>query len=103
MAGELAAFWRARYDAVLVDTPDVEAAAASGFAAVADQILLVTTNELPALHAARRAISYLDGHIRDRNNLRLIVKPLCSSDRLETGRSEHRARTEAFCHPEQRL
>lgn len=73
MAGELASFWRARYDAILVDTPDVAAAATSGFAGVSDQILLVTTNELPALHAARRAIAYLDEHVRDRDKLRLIV------------------------------
>jgi pilus assembly protein CpaE len=73
MAGELASFWRARYDAILVDTPDVDAAVSSGFAAAADQILLVTTNELPALHAARRAIAYLDEHVRDRDKLRLIV------------------------------
>lgn len=73
MAGELAAFWRARYDVILVDTPNVGAAATSGFAAVSDQILLVTTNELPALHAARRAIAYLDEHVRDRDKLRLIV------------------------------
>jgi pilus assembly protein CpaE len=73
MAGDLASFWRARYDVILVDTPDVAAAATSGFAGVSDQILLVTTNELPALHAARRAIAYLDEHIRDRDKLRLIV------------------------------
>jgi pilus assembly protein CpaE len=73
MAGELASFWRARYDVILVDTPDAAAAATSGFAGVSDQILLVTTNELPALHAARRAIAYLDEHIRERDKLRLIV------------------------------
>jgi pilus assembly protein CpaE len=73
IAGELASFWRARYDIILVDTPDVATAATAGFAAVSDQILLVTTNELPALHAARRAIAYLDEYVRDRDKLRLIV------------------------------
>jgi len=72
-AGELAAFWRERYDTVVVDTPDVRTAAESGFAAVADQILVVTTNELAALHATRRAIDYLEQSLRDRARIRLIV------------------------------
>ena len=73
LAGELAVFWRERYDTVVVDTPDVRVAADSGFAAIADHILLVTTNELAALHATRRAIEYLDQSLRDRTRIRLIV------------------------------
>jgi pilus assembly protein CpaE len=73
LAVELAAFWRERYDAVVVDTPDIRAAAEYGFAAIADHILVVTTNELAAVHAARRAIDYLDQSLRDRARIRLIV------------------------------
>ena len=73
LAGELAAFWRERYDTVVVDTPDIRVAVESGFAAIADHILLVTTNELAALHATRRAIEYLDQSLRDRTRIRLIV------------------------------
>ena len=32
IAAELVAFWRKRYDAVVIDTPDARAAAESGFA-----------------------------------------------------------------------
>ena len=73
LAGELAAFWRERYDVVVLDTPDVRVATESGFAAIADQILVVTTNELAALHATRRAIDYLDQSLRERSRIRLIV------------------------------
>jgi pilus assembly protein CpaE len=73
IAGELAAFWRERYDVVVVDTPDVHVATESGFAAIADQVLVVTTNELAALHATRRAIDYLDQSLRERSRIRLIV------------------------------
>ena len=58
IAAELVAFWRKRYDAVVIDAPDARAAADSGFGALADDVLLVTTNELAALHATRRAIAF---------------------------------------------
>lgn len=73
LAGELAAFWRERYNTVVVDTPDVRVAAESGFAVIADHILVVTTNELAAVHATRRAIDYLEQSLRDRARIRLIV------------------------------
>ena len=63
-AGELCAFWRERYEAVVLDLPDVRAAADCGFTALADLILLVTTNELAALQATRRSLRYLDAGAR---------------------------------------
>jgi pilus assembly protein CpaE len=73
LAEELAAFWRDQYDAIVIDSPDLRVAAESGFAAAADQILLVTTNELAAVHATRRGIEFLDQALGDRSRLRLIV------------------------------
>ncbi len=73
LAGELLTFWKNRYSAVVLDAPDLEAAAESGFLAHADQILLVTTNELAALHATRRAVEFLDLAVADRSRLRLVV------------------------------
>jgi len=73
LAGEFMAFWRERYDAVVVDAPDLRTAAESGLAAHADQVLLVTTNELAALHATRRAIEFLDLSAAERGRLRLVV------------------------------
>ena len=73
IAAELVAFWRKRYDAVVIDTPDARAAAGSGFGTLADDLLLVTTNELAALHATRRAIAFLQQNVSDRGRLRLIL------------------------------
>jgi pilus assembly protein CpaE len=71
--GELCAFWRERYEAVVVDLPDVRAAADSGLAALADLLLLVTTNELAALQATGRCLRYLEAGAGDRGKLRLIL------------------------------
>jgi len=72
-AAELCAFWKERYEAVVLDLPDVRTAADCGFAAVADSILLVTTNELAVLQATRRGVRYLDSGGADRDKLRLIL------------------------------
>jgi pilus assembly protein CpaE len=73
LAPELAAFLRQRYDTIVVDTSDACAAVSTGFATVADDVLLVTTRELAVLHATRRTITYLEQTVRDRNRLRLVV------------------------------
>jgi Flp pilus assembly CpaE family ATPase len=57
-ASELCAFWRERYEAVVLDLPDVRAAADCGFTAQADIILLVTTNELAALQPSRSYLTW---------------------------------------------
>jgi Flp pilus assembly CpaE family ATPase len=72
-AAELCAFWRERYEAVVLDMPDVGAAVDCGFAAQADNVLLVTSNELAALHAAGRCLRYLDAAAVDKAKVRLIV------------------------------
>ncbi len=71
--GELCAFWRERYEAVVLDLPDVRAAVDCGFAALADIVLLVTTNELAALQATGRGLRYLDAGSGDRGKLHLIL------------------------------
>jgi pilus assembly protein CpaE len=73
LAEEMVSFWREQYDATVIDSPDLRVAAESGFAAAADQILLVTTNELASVHATRRGIEFLDQALGDRSRLRLIV------------------------------
>jgi pilus assembly protein CpaE len=73
LAKELAAFWRKRYQTVIVDAPDVRAAAESGLAEAADEIVVVTTNEIGALHATRRGIEYLEQTASARGRLRLVL------------------------------
>ncbi len=72
-AGELCAFWRERYETVVLDLPDMRAASDCGFCALADRILLVTTNELAALQATNRSLRYLGPGTDERAKLRLIL------------------------------
>ncbi len=72
-ASQVCAFWRERYEAVFIDVPDLRAAVESGFAAQADAILLVTTNELAALQTSSRALRCLDSGGSSRTRLRLIL------------------------------
>ena len=83
LAGELLNFWRERYSAVVVDAPDLRVASENGFLPQMDQILLVTTNELAALHATRRAIEYLDRTVSDRGRVHLVVNRYTPSTGLK--------------------
>jgi pilus assembly protein CpaE len=85
MAGELYAFWRERYETVVLDLPDARAAADSGFAALADTVLLVTTNELAALQATRRALECLDQAGSGRERLRLVLNRYTPATGLKRG------------------
>jgi len=71
-ADELVAFWRQHYDGILIDLPGAHSAGFV-FAAVADEVLLVTTNELAALHATRRTMECLEKVSVDKSRLKLVV------------------------------
>jgi pilus assembly protein CpaE len=71
-AADLIHFWQAQYEAIVLDTAGAQAGAVE-FIRVADQVLLVATNELVALHATRRAVEYLEKNAVDRRRLRLVV------------------------------
>jgi pilus assembly protein CpaE len=64
---------RHAYDAVVVDTGSVYTEWNLNTARAANELLLVTTNELPALQAAQRALSYLDTNRIGRWKIRLLV------------------------------
>ena len=72
-AAELCAFWRERYEAVILDLADARTAADTGFAALADCVLLVAANELGALQATRRAAGYLEKPLGNHEPPRLIL------------------------------
>lgn len=61
------------YDVVIVDAGSVYGEWNLNLARLAGELLLVTTNELPALQAAQRAMSYLDSNRVGRWKIRLIV------------------------------
>ncbi len=71
-AADLVRFWQAQYEAIVLDTAGAQPGAVE-FIRLADQILLVATNELVALHATRRSVDYLEKNAIDRRRLRLVV------------------------------
>jgi pilus assembly protein CpaE len=71
-AAGLVDFWRERYEAIVVDVPGVWGSGPA-LLPLADEILLVTTNELAALHATRRSLEYMERKPIERRRLRLVV------------------------------
>ena len=71
-ASGLLTFWRSHYEAIVLDTAGAQPGMVE-FARLADQILLVTTNELVTLHATRRSVEYLEQNAIERRRLRLVV------------------------------
>jgi len=69
---ELLLFWRENYDAILLDLPGAHSGGCE-VAQIADEILLITTNELAALHATRRSMEWLERTGIDRGRLKLVV------------------------------
>jgi pilus assembly protein CpaE len=61
------------YDVVVIDAGGVYGEWNLNQARLASELLLVTTNELPALQAAQRALSYLDTNRIGRWKVRLVV------------------------------
>jgi Flp pilus assembly CpaE family ATPase len=66
-------FVRANYAAVILDSPGPLSEWHLTLARSADQILLVTTNELAAVHSTLRALQLLQSFGADHNRIRLIV------------------------------
>jgi Flp pilus assembly CpaE family ATPase len=66
-------FVRLNYGAAVLDSPGPLSDWHLSLARSADEVLLITTNELSAVHATLRAIQLLERAGGDRNHLRLIV------------------------------
>jgi pilus assembly protein CpaE len=64
---------RHAYDVIVLDAGNVYGDWNLNQARAAHEVLLVTTNELPALQAAQRALSYLDANRVGRWKIRLLV------------------------------
>jgi pilus assembly protein CpaE len=72
-ASSIIEYARGTYDIVVLDTGGVYGEWNLSQAQLADEILLVTTNELTSLQAVQRALTYLDANNIGRFKLRLIV------------------------------
>ncbi len=66
-------FCRLHYETVTIDTGSAYGEWALSLAKASDQVLLVTTNELPSLRATQRTLAYLDRERVDRSKLRLVI------------------------------
>jgi len=64
---------RDTYDLVVLDTSAVYGEWNLSQAQIADEILLITTNELTSLQAVQRAMTYLEANGVERDRVRLIV------------------------------
>jgi pilus assembly protein CpaE len=72
-ASSIIEYARATYDLVVLDTGGVYGQWNLSQAQLADEIFLVTTNELTALQSVQRSLSYLDSNSIGRFKVRLIV------------------------------
>jgi pilus assembly protein CpaE len=67
----LVEFVKTQYDAIVLDSGGIYGNWGLGLARLADELLMVSTNELPALQATQRAFTYLDAQRVERNKTRL--------------------------------
>lgn len=72
-ASSIIEYARYNYDDVILDTNGVYGAWSLTQCALSDEVLLVTTNELTALQAVRRALAYLENHGVGRWKVRVVV------------------------------
>jgi pilus assembly protein CpaE len=66
-------FARQLYETIIVDTAGLFGEWGLSLARIADELLLVTTNELPALQATQRVLAHLDRNRIERSKVRLVV------------------------------
>lgn len=83
------AFCKAAYDAVFVDLGEPYSSWSHFAAAAADELLLVSTNELPSLRSAQRVLHNLEEHQVDMSKIKLVVNRYSSDvgltqDAIET-------------------
>ncbi len=83
-AAGLLRYCRRLYDVVVVDSGGAYGDWNIALARLADELLLVTTNELPALHATQRTLAFLGGHGLDPSQIRLVVNRYSADRGLAT-------------------
>jgi pilus assembly protein CpaE len=66
-------FARQLYDTIIVDSAGAFGDWGVALASIADELLLVTTNELPALQATQKVLAHLDRNRIERAKVRLVV------------------------------
>jgi pilus assembly protein CpaE len=72
-AAAILEFTRSLYDVVVVDSSGAYGQWSLTLARTCDELLLVTTNELPALQSTQRTLAYLERNRMDRSKIRVLV------------------------------
>jgi pilus assembly protein CpaE len=71
--GSIVHYSRQLYETVILDAPGPYGNWGLSMARLCDQLVLVTTNELPALQATQRSLSYMERNGVEREKIRLVV------------------------------
>ena len=82
-------YWRQSYEYVILDIPGPHGQWGLSLAKLCDELLLVTTNELPAVHATQNTLACLEHHGVSKSKIKLIINRYnteigLSSESLET-------------------
>ena len=72
-AAAMIEYSRETYGAVILDVASPYGVWGEQIARLCDELILVTTNELPALHSTQRAIAHLERKEIDRSKIRVVV------------------------------
>ena len=72
-AAAMIQYSRENYGAVILDMASPYGGWAEEVAKLCDELVLVTTNELPALHSTQRAIAHLERNEIERSKIKLVV------------------------------
>jgi pilus assembly protein CpaE len=95
-ASPIVEFTRRLYDDIIIDLSGAYGEWSLTAARLADEVLLVTTNELPALQATQRALSYLESNRIPKSRVRLVVNRYNKEVGLTKDMIETALRTEVF-------
>jgi pilus assembly protein CpaE len=82
----LAEFAASLYDVVLLDTAGPYGEWNLAIARLCDELVLVCSNDLPSLHAAQRAMTYLEANGTARDRIRLVVNRYSKAAGLHSSR-----------------
>ena len=66
-------YWRQVYDFVILDTPGPQRDWGLSLARLCDEIVLLATNELPAIHATQNTLACLDHNGISRSKVKLVI------------------------------
>jgi pilus assembly protein CpaE len=95
-AAAMIEYSRENYGAVILDMAGAYGDWAIEMARLCDELILVTTNELPALHATQKAIANLERNNIDRSKIRLVVNRFNPSPGLDREAIETALKMDVF-------